>query len=217
MSQVNLQAIRSNLRNNPRLRIGLWIIAGIVWLYLLLSLRDEVDAITSEYRALAVKTARAESIARQSEWIARAAPAKALAFTAENRLWQESSLGLAQAAVQDWLNQAVQQAGVVKPVLTVAAQEEVRADTSDASNANKPAKPAPEADMWKVNARLGFDFSPKSFYNIMERISGSEKTFVIESMSVKGTPAHVDLLLVAYFRPSGKAAVAEKSAAVSQP
>jgi hypothetical protein len=51
----------------------------------------------------------------------------------------------------------------------------------------------------------------------MERISGSEKTFVIESMSVKGTPAHVDLLLVAYFRPSGKAVVAEKSAAVSQP
>jgi hypothetical protein len=98
-------------------------------------------------------------------------------------------------------------------VLTVAAQEEVRADTSDASNTNNAAKPAPEADMWKVNARLGFDFSPKSFYNIMERISGSEKTFVIESMSVKSTPGHVDLLLVAYFRPSTKAL----SAAIRQP
>lgn len=193
----SFSALLSGLKANPRLRLGLWLIVGIAWLYGLLLLRDEALHATSEHQTLAKKIARIQAQAAQSEWPERVEPAQALQLELESRLWRESTIGLAQAAFQDWLNQAVQQASLTRPMVTVAAQEE--------SATEKNAAGATETDhngnIWKVSAKLGFDFAPKSFYALMERLAGHDKQIVVETLIIRGAPTpRAEMVLVAYFQ-----------------
>ena len=106
----SLSSLRAGLKANARLRVGLWLILVIVWVYLLLLLRDVTQATVGEFQATAKKSARVEAQAKQKEWIARAEPMRTMQIELEDRLWRASTVGLAQATFQDWLIQAVQQA-----------------------------------------------------------------------------------------------------------
>jgi len=191
-------ALRAEFKVNPLLRLGLWVILGILWGYALLLLRDEVRLAADEHLALAKKVARAQALASQTEWEKRIAPAQALQVELESRLWRAGTLGLAQAAVQDWLSQAVQQAGLTRPATSVAAQEEV---ASEKSSTEAQGKGLATAHLWKVSAKLSFDFSPQKFYTLMGRIYGTDKQVVVESLSIRGAPApRAEMLLSAYFQ-----------------
>lgn len=188
----SLSTLLAGIKANPRLRLGLWLIVGIAWLYGLLLLRDEAQHAASEHQALARKAARIQAQAAQSEWPKRVEPAQALQLQLESRLWRESTIGLAQAAFQDWLNQAVQQASLTRPMVTVAAQEE---NTSGATEADH------NGDIWKVSAKLGFDFAPKTFNALMERLASHDKQIAVETLVVRGTPTQrAEMVLVAYFQ-----------------
>lgn len=188
----SLSSMLAAIKANPRLRLGLWFIVGIAWLYGLLLLRDEARHTASEHQALARKVARVQAQAAQSEWPERVEPARALQLELESRLWRESTIGLAQAAFQDWLNQAVQQASLTRPMVTVAAQEENASGVTEADH---------NGDIWKVSAKLGFDFAPKSFNALMERLAGHDKQIVVETLVVRGTPTQrAEMVLVAHFQ-----------------
>lgn len=194
---VSFSSFLAGIKANPRLRLGLWLIIGIAWLYGLLLLRDEVRHAASEHQALARKVARIQAQAAQTEWEARVEPAQALQLELESRLWRESTIGLAQAAFQDWLSQAVQQANLTHPVVSVAAQEEnaPEKNTTGAPETNQ------NGDIWKVSAKVGFDFTPKDLYALMGRLAGHDKQIVVETLTIRGAPSpRVEMLLVAYFQ-----------------
>lgn len=192
----SLSPLLAEIKANPRLRLGLCAILGIAWLYGSLLLRDESQRAASEYQAFAKKVARTTAQAGQNEWLERAETAQAAQLQLESRLWRESTLGLAQASFQDWLNLAVQQAGVARPVLTVAAQEESTTD-------KKPsvAKTSGNNGLWKISAKLSFDFTPKSLYALMKLLSDHEKQIVVETLMIPGTPTpRAEIMLIAYFQ-----------------
>ena len=193
----SLSPLLASIKSNPRLRLGLWLVLGIAWLYAILLLRDEAGHAVSEHQALAKKVARIEAQAGQVEWIERVEPARALLLQQENRLWRESTIGLAQAAFQDWLNQAVQQASLTRPMVTVAAQEESTLEKK--ATGAKDAEP--NSDIWKVSAKISFDFTPKNLYTLLARLSAHSQQIVIETFVIRGSPTlRAEMLLVAYFQ-----------------
>lgn len=178
------------LKVNARLRWGVLGIVGIVWLYGVLELRDAADRQRQVHTATAKKIARSQAIARQAEWPERLEQAHAHRLALEQSLWREGSLALAQASFSDWLTQAMQQAGLTKPQLAVAAQEEEK----------KKDVPGNGAELWKVSAKLAFDFKPETFYAFMQRIVKHDKKVAIESLVIRSTPVpKAEVLLTASF------------------
>lgn len=200
---VPAQLIHSSiaeLKANPRLRWGLWIIIGIVWLYVILVLREEVQRKTEIYQGELKKIARIQSESTQTGWPSRLEAAQALRLNLESRLWREDTIGLAQAKFQDWLNLAVQQANLPKAVLTVAAQEEAGVADKGSDSPGKSASPLP-AELWKVSAKLAFDFNPQILYPFLARLATHEKQVSVESLTIRGAPVtRAEIMLVAYFQ-----------------
>jgi len=117
-----------------------------------------------------------------------------LRINMENRLWRENTIGLAQAIFQDWLNQLTQQANLAKVQLAVAAQDGEAGGGKDQTGAEST------FGLWKVSAKLAFDFNPQSFYPLLTRIAMHEKKVVIESLTIRSAPSpRAELLLVAYY------------------
>lgn len=193
----SFSALLTGIKVNPRLRRGLWLVVGIVWLYVVLLLRDEARVAQSEHQALAKKVARIELQSRQTEWTARVEPLQAVQIQLESRLWREGTVGLAQAAFQDWLNQAALLSNLTRTVISVAAQDE---NTPDKNATVKPESNL-DSESWKVSAKVGFDFTPRGFYAFMGRLEGHDKQIIVETLIVRGPPlARAEMVLVAYFR-----------------
>ena len=127
----------------------------------------------------------------------------------ENGLWRESTIGLAQATFHDWLSQLIQQADIAKPQLMVAAQDEESAGGEGAASAGGRGTLAAPG-LWKVSARLAFDFNPQSFYPLLTRLTTQGKKVIVESLAIRSTPTpKAELVLVAYFQKPAAAATAE--------
>lgn len=190
MAGSSFAQLATEFKNNPRLRTGVWLVVGILWLYGILELQDKSAAKVAEYQGLLGRIARVETAARQNVWQGRIDEAREIEAGLTAKLWREQTQGLAQAAFQDWLAQALQQAAVSKPQLTVAVQDGPRPPEAHGELAN----------LWKVSARVVFDFDPKTFHPFMLKLASHENTVVIESLNIRSTPSpRAEMTLVAYF------------------
>jgi hypothetical protein len=211
----------SQLKDNPRLRWGLWCILGILWFYGILLLGDEVQLAQTQFQSVEASIARSRAQESQKEWPERVAPAKLLAVELEGRLWLAATQGLAQAAVQDWLNQAAAQAGVAKPRITMTALDETQSNdprrAPSSSSSTAPESPAaPPADLWKIRAKVELEFAPGAFMALLSAIESSQKQLIVETLTIRREPVpRAEIVLVAYFqRP---ASVTEKPPAPQPP
>ena len=191
----------AELKANPRLRWGMWAIIGILWFYGILLLREAAQNETEAYLATSKKIAHIQGADTQTDWPSRLEAAQALRLSQENRLWREGTIGLAQASFQDWLSQTVQQANLPKAVVQkVAAQEETQGRGENDTSFGTYESPLP-AELWKVSAKLFFDFNPDTFYPFLDRIATHEKWIFVESLVIRGEPIpRVEINLVAYFQ-----------------
>lgn len=193
-------ALLAELKTNPRLRWGLWAIVGVLWFYGILALRDEVQVKSDSYLSLSKRVLRMKGTAAQSEWPSRLRDAQSLQLNLESRLWRENTIGLAQATFHDWLNQIAQQANLTKVQLVVAAQDNESATGKEPAS-SEGGGTRNTSDLWKVSAKLNFDFNPQGFYPLLTRISAHEQKVAIESLVIRSTPTpKAELMLVAYFR-----------------
>lgn len=182
------------------MRWGLWLIFGILWLYAILLLRDQVSEKTDQYASIAKKVTRLQAEVQQQAWLDRVEPARMLRVQMESRLWQASTSGLAQAAFQDWLNQIFLQAAVGRPTITLSALDEKAPEKTDEVENNGESAAVP-VDLWKVKAKLEFDFNPQAFLSLMTLIGEHEKKTVIESLVIRKEPfPRVEAVVAAYFQ-----------------
>lgn len=192
-----LAALRDAANVNPRLRVGLWLMLGVFWLYALLVLRDETGTANKEYQTLAKRVTRVQADANQKDWLSRAESAGAAQLIAENRLWQAGTIGLAQATFQDWLTQLAQQSGLTRPVITVAAQDDNAAEKANSTKAEVGGN----ADIWRVSAKVGFEFTTKDLYTLMGRLESHDKQIIVESLVIRSMPTpRAEMVLVAPFQ-----------------
>jgi hypothetical protein len=192
----------AEFRTNLRLRLLLAGVAAIVWLYAVLNLRDLAIAKNLQFIGFERQIAKTKLQTTEADWPQRLQEIKLMQVELEGRLWQNSTQGLAQAAFQDWLNQAAIKATLGRPAVTMLAVEE----KGDAANNDNTANPAsPNLQLWKVRAKLEFDFTPPGLMNLLKQITVNPQQVVVESLNIRKEPVpRVDMLLVANFQKTAK-------------
>ncbi|MDR3482683.1 MAG: hypothetical protein P4L91_18450 [Burkholderiaceae bacterium] len=166
------------LRSNYRLRVGLALILGIVWLSLLLDLHDQNRALQDRYRQVASQLARVDSQQKQTQWLTRAQEAKDALAGVEARLWQNPTVGLTQAQLRDSLLQQLLQAKAVQYRVKVS---ESSGDKSD----SKSGRSGDPADLVRVRAEVELNTDPVVLNNLLTAIATGEHQVVVESLNVK--------------------------------
>lgn len=190
--------ILKELRDNPRLRWGVAMIAGLFWLYCILLLRDSLQEQEQQHRAAAQSISRLRAYLAQPEWEKRVIPAKTMAVQLEGQLWQARTSGLAQAAFQDWLNATTAKAGINRPQITVTAIDEI---VENAPDQNQDAGTTTPSDLWKIKAKLGFDFSAATLLGFLSQIENHEKQLAVDMLNVRKEPLpRVEMELIGYFQ-----------------
>jgi hypothetical protein len=169
----------NELRSNYRLRIGLTVIAGIVWLSLLLDLRELNSVSLDRYRQIASQLARFNAQQKQTQWIARAQDAKDALSIAESQIWQEPTLGLTQAELRDWLLRQLLHAKATQYAVKVS-------ESGGDRDGNKNSKSNDSVvDLIPVRAKVEFNANPASLNSFLSELANAEHKVVVESLSVK--------------------------------
>ena len=190
MASISVAKLANDFKANPRLRVGIWLCIAILWFYGILHMQEATVAKTKEYDALVKRSFRSHTTADQKVWHGRLEDARAIEKSLANRLWQEQTQGLAQAAFQDWLVQALQQTTITKSQLAVVAQEGPKPAGENKKN----------EEIWKISARVAFDFNPKTFTQFIDKLAGHEKWIVLETLTVRNSPSpRAEMTLVTYF------------------
>ena len=212
--------ILAQIKANPRLRFGLWLILLILWVYGILLLDERRDAEREDYRRLDLRARRATLDAGAQNWAEQAERLRVLRTNLESQVWQAASSSLARATYQDWLNRLFSDAGATRLQMTVTLVEErppvagdaatTRAETAGDSN-RKP------RDLWQVRTKAAFDFTPQSLLKILTLLAENDRKSVIESLIVRKDPIpRVELTLSAFFQKNDAATPAANPAAASQ-
>ncbi len=184
----------AQLRGNPRLRWGIAIIVAVLWLYGILLLKDSLQERSMQYRMDGKRVAQMRAELAQPEWLARVEQANVLSTQLEGRLWQAPTQGLAQAAFQDWLNTAVRNAGVARAQVAVTVIDETPATQQGDAGATP-------ADLWKIKAKLSFDFSAQSLIELLRMMESNDKQIAVGTLVVHKEPTpHVEMELYGYFQ-----------------
>jgi hypothetical protein len=200
-----LDHLINELRANPRLRWGLATIIGMGWLYGVLLLRDELHDQTQNYRNTVQSIDRLQAQLAEPEWPARAVAARSMAVQLEGRLWQAISPGLAQAAYQDWLTATLAKAGINNPQITVTVIEDTPANpplsNSAAKGATLDSTASTPADLWKIRAKLSFEFNAAATMDLLARLENHEQQSVVKALTLRKEPApRAELEVLAYFQ-----------------
>ena len=169
---------------NARLRFGVWSIVAILLLYLYLVIQDASEAEFDRYSGLRDRAASVSGVIRQQEWLDRARDTSSVRAAAESRFWSSRSEGLAQATFETWLAReakAVRAENVRIQMLPVESRNEVIA-------------------LWKVSARVQFDFNPLAMQRLLYKMEGHSKLVTVDSLVLRNDRRkNVDLVVTAWF------------------
>ncbi len=192
-----LDRFLSELKSNVRLRIAIALVFAVLWLYLILVMRDALDRSTREYRSTSIKLGKLQSVIQQGDWTERLNAAKTLQAEMESTLWRGDTLGLARASFQDWLNQQMQRAAVSRPVISMGiANEEAIGERARSADID---------DLWKVRAKVVFDFNTESFNKLLSQMIANTHHVAIERLQITKEPVpRVEIVASAYFQKSDR-------------
>ena len=193
------EKLKLELASSRRLRVGLALIVAVLWLYGALMLRDARDDRTRAFQSASAQLARVQQATKQTEWPKRLEEAKIAQVALESGLWRGDTLGLSRAALQDWLAQQLKQAQASRPLITLAAQDDAALGASNPGNDAAAAEL--EASLWKVKAKLTFDFTAESLDTLLGKLATPALRTTIESLRVLREPVpRVEMVVVAYFQ-----------------
>ena len=192
-------SVRDELRANPRLRLGLAVIAGTLGFYGLLAWQDHQQELAAQGQRLSAQVQRLSSRQAMDQWPQRAEDAQQVLQAVQRRLWRQSSVGLAQAEFQDWLREQLRRTNALNAVVKIAEADEpaARAGAGAGAGADTTAR-APRSDLTRVSAQVEFaNTDPQILLALLAGLAGPERTVVVQVLSVK--PQRVEMRLAAWF------------------
>lgn len=177
------KALRSELAGNARLRVGLLLIGGILWIYLLLLASDEVVRVRASTQSLREELSRILPLAKERAWPERESDAQQQLEALRAMLWAESDLGLVEARFQDWLRALAGKAGLNVRELTV-----VRGAAAEA-------KPAEPGQAIAIKARMLVDMSRLPLMALLSELGRHERIVVVDRLAIhlNSQPSLVEL------------------------
>ncbi|MEN9460212.1 MAG: hypothetical protein RIS84_232 [Pseudomonadota bacterium] len=182
---MSFDKLLEELRNNTRLRLGIWLILAIVLGYSLLVMDDYRKQLATEHQTLAERLDKLETLVKQTVWTERATAAHALQVQVESKLWVANSKGLAQANVQAWLDSQLKVLKVAEPRLKV----EAAVENSQHRN------------LWQVSGQIDGIFTPASMEQFLLNIATHPQWILVERLEIRqGQPSRFTMVVTAYFQ-----------------
>jgi hypothetical protein len=185
--------IKQEWQQSQRLRIGVYVVLAIVWVYGILVLRDSVKTEREGWQTAESRNTRARQTATSADWLTRQQDVAASMNEFEQLLWREGSLGLSQAAFQERITQGFASANVTVRSLRVA----TAADTPVSADL---------ADIVPLRARAQVEFRPSTFYPWLAALASTRTdkraTIMVDTLTIRagslGQPSLADIELVGY-------------------
>jgi hypothetical protein len=186
---VNITAqLAAEWRANPRLQLGIVVIAAIVALYGLLVWRDALDARESALQRLQRDVQKLAAVdGGERSWRQQADAARALNDSLQTRLWRAPTLAEVQAQVQDWAGDQLARAGAPRPSVAIA------------GDLSGPARAVAD-DVTPVRVALSFDFSPAALDALLPALESDARLTRITALRAGRGQQRVEITLIAYGR-----------------
>lgn len=197
-----LAGLRVQWTANRRLRWGLLAIGAILWVQGLLMLGDSAQAMRQQADSLREDVDRMQVQARSKAWPGRADDARQQVAGLRSMLWQETDIGLAEAAAQDWVRALAAKLGLGIRELAVSRPGTATAVAS--------AAPAPQrlAGVQPVRLRLSVDLNRLALMGFLAEIAQHERVVVVDRMILRPVSqpptAELDLRMLAAVKAEPK-------------
>ncbi len=180
-----MNTLLKELQNNRRLRLGLWLIIGILAAYGLMLLDEQRQALSKDFQTRLERLAHLQSLVNQKQWSARMQGISQLKVLFEEKFWRANSKGLAEADVKSWLDLKTQHARLTNARVNV-------------ENAVDLAK-LPQ--LWMINAEIQADFTPQAIQELLFYLY-FDKWVVLERVNAsnRGTKPRFTVQVRVYFQ-----------------
>ena len=181
-----LRPAAAELAGNARLRLGVWLIAGILLFWCILVQSDRVAAVHDEYVAEAGQLAKARSLAERQDWHERLRIERETYRRLETALWEAKTEGLAQAKLQAALNEVVD--GLDLDNLRIR------------SGVSQPVPGVP--GVWRVQTRLDAAYRSGVELKVLHALATHPKKMIVDRLDLRRRSrrdSYMTLMLSAYF------------------
>ena len=180
-----LTPLAAQLRENVRLRWGLWAILVVLGLYFVLVLSDYRKEVSEKYLQRLSYLSKLERATREVQWPERVVAARALLTQLEGRLWQANTRGLAQATFQTWMTGQLRARGLSEHRLRV----EPALDVSG------------HPGLWQVTARVEDVFDKMQLEALLADFANNAQLTVVDGLEIKAERSpRFTLVVKAYFQ-----------------
>lgn len=165
---AQIQPLVAQIQRNPRLQLGVGLIAVIVLLWVFLVLGDWRKSRVAGLEASIHRLEQTRNLARQKDWAERAMEAQEIADLLAAEIPPAASMGLAQAELQGWLRQIAD--GQAPPL---------RLEVQPAVPMESP------AGIIRVTATLNGSLTPTQAITLISRIESQQALTTIPVISLR--------------------------------
>lgn len=189
------QDARRQYAETPRLRMALWAVLAIFWIYGLILAGDALPQWRAGLETRRLEVERLQNMEPAAVWEERGRDAQQLLKGVQALSWAEARPGLAQAEVQDWLRALAGKTGLVVRELRLAS-----AESSAAVGGKAPSPKAPD----KVRVRLSVEVTPQALVVFLAELGQAERGAFVERLQLKSwtKPAVAELDIGVKLRPT---------------
>jgi len=187
--------LREQWQESRLVRLGAWLGAALLSVYVLLAGFDQVDAMQERNRGLAVELTRLQSLAKETDWPERRREAAGLKAAYDTTVWMDPDLALSEAGLQDWLRNVTQRLGLKVREITL-----VRTESSA-----RPAGNVPPGYV-ELHARVSVELQRTPLFVLLAEMANQERRIVVERLSIRSQsqPAIADMDVRILAKPESK-------------
>ncbi len=180
---IAVAPLRREFATNIRVRLGVWCVLAMVFLYWILVRADDLQAARAEYAGEVARLERAQDASADEDWpLLLEAEQRAGAELTEN-LWEAETEGVARASLLGALNELAGEVELpdprVQPGVTLAVER------------------AP--DVWRVQARLTARHRMGAELRLLHALATHPRKLVVDRLDLGQTQPRVNILVSAYF------------------
>lgn len=187
--------LREQWQESRLVRLGAWMAAALLAVYVLLAGFDAVDAAQERNQGLAAELARLKALSKETEWPERGREASALKVAYETAVWSDADIALTEANLQDWLRNVTQRLGLKVRSINLVRTEQ----------AAKPAATVPPGYV-ELHARVSVELLRTPVFTLLAEMASQERRIVVDRVAIRSQsqPATADIDLRVLARPGSQ-------------
>ena len=178
-----LGPLREEFTSNIRVRLGVWCVLAMVFLYWILVRSDDLEAARAEYAGEIARLERAQDARADEDWPLLLEVEQRAGAELTANFWQAETAGVAQARLLGALTE-------------LAGEIELR-DHRVQPGVTLPVADAP--DVWRVQARLTARHRIGAELRLLHAFATHPKKLVVDRLDISQSRSRVTILVSAYF------------------